>query len=457
VELSNALQPKLNDARAALKGAAEKILEADLVTYKDIALAILGGVSVVAPGPKPVKAALKRALQTGLAQDIANEIISKSLPPEAIDAINGRLRSVMAKFEPAFAEAQASLDSIVQGFEEALRKQLPAALVQMSPEPGASVDVKTRANELSTSIRRSQSERLGDSVAEDMSRRTGMSFEDVHVHHDAAAQQAAESIHAKAFTLGNHVYFGPGRFAPQTQSGKRLLAHELTHVRQQRGVASPTIQPDWKDRLDRLAKKVSERAIAEIKGAKAPSAAIRKERDEIRTHLEKFVLGKVVVSTSQPPLPPKAYSYVTQNGKIVRIARHPRLRMFIPPLVIDKKTRRVQLRTSVFDPKGPDRAALRRAMNCSSTEQAHHIIPLEFKDHDIVKAARDNGWRLNGRENGICLTSHSGPHDIYSGDVGRALEGLMRSVGTDWKVLEEPFKEVVTRFRNRSRRAKALK
>lgn len=43
----------------------------------------------------------------------------------------------------------------------------------------------------------------------------------------------AQSINAKAFTVGENVVFGQGKYAPGTQEGQKLLAHELTHVAQQ--------------------------------------------------------------------------------------------------------------------------------------------------------------------------------------------------------------------------------
>jgi len=58
----------------------------------------------------------------------------------------------------------------------------------------------------------------------------------VRLHHGPRASLAAEALRAKAFAAGPHVVFGAGRYAPQTQAGLRLLAHELAHVVQQ-GVA----------------------------------------------------------------------------------------------------------------------------------------------------------------------------------------------------------------------------
>jgi hypothetical protein len=65
-----------------------------------------------------------------------------------------------------------------------------------------------------------------------MESRFGTSFGAVRMHADPAASAAARSISARAFTLGNHVYFRDGAYAPGTERGRRLLAHELAHVLQ---------------------------------------------------------------------------------------------------------------------------------------------------------------------------------------------------------------------------------
>ena len=53
------------------------------------------------------------------------------------------------------------------------------------------------------------------------------------LHRGAAAAEAARSLKAEAFTIGPDVFFGAGRYAPETRAGLGLLAHELTHVGQQ--------------------------------------------------------------------------------------------------------------------------------------------------------------------------------------------------------------------------------
>jgi hypothetical protein len=63
--------------------------------------------------------------------------------------------------------------------------------------------------------------------------RFGCDFGTIRVHTDRQAAESAESVHASAYTVGEAIVFGAGQYAPATPSGRRLLAHELTHVVQQ--------------------------------------------------------------------------------------------------------------------------------------------------------------------------------------------------------------------------------
>jgi len=68
-----------------------------------------------------------------------------------------------------------------------------------------------------------------------MESRFGHDFSAVRVHADDQAASAARAVHARAFTAGHEIVFGSGEYVPDTVQGKLLLAHELTHVVQQRG------------------------------------------------------------------------------------------------------------------------------------------------------------------------------------------------------------------------------
>ncbi|GGY40202.1 hypothetical protein GCM10007387_22980 [Pseudoduganella albidiflava] len=66
-----------------------------------------------------------------------------------------------------------------------------------------------------------------------MESRFGHDFSGVRVHHDAQADALSRQIDARAFTLGQDIFFGRSEYAPASGAGQRLLAHELTHVVQQ--------------------------------------------------------------------------------------------------------------------------------------------------------------------------------------------------------------------------------
>ena len=64
--------------------------------------------------------------------------------------------------------------------------------------------------------------------------RFGRDFSGVRIHRGAEANTLADTAHARAFTIGGSIFFRQGEFQPGTNQGKRLIAHELTHVLQQR-------------------------------------------------------------------------------------------------------------------------------------------------------------------------------------------------------------------------------
>lgn len=63
----------------------------------------------------------------------------------------------------------------------------------------------------------------------------GRDFSNVRIHTDSQAEAMNNSLSAKAFTLGNDIYFNKGQFSPNTREGQHLMAHELTHVVQGSG------------------------------------------------------------------------------------------------------------------------------------------------------------------------------------------------------------------------------
>src|SRR5438105_4166117 len=102
-----------------------------------------------------------------------------------------------------------------------------------------------------------------------MESRMGADFSDVRVHTDAKASESARSVQAHAYTVGSDVVFQSGQYTPENDSGKRMLAHELTHVVQQRSgpVAGTPAEGGIKishpsDRFEQAAERSAERVMS---------------------------------------------------------------------------------------------------------------------------------------------------------------------------------------------------
>jgi hypothetical protein len=74
--------------------------------------------------------------------------------------------------------------------------------------------------------------------------RMGYDFSNVRIHNHNDAHQSAKNINALAYTNGNNIVFNTNQYQPGTNEGKKLLAHELTHVVQQNTSSTPSVQRD---------------------------------------------------------------------------------------------------------------------------------------------------------------------------------------------------------------------
>jgi hypothetical protein len=134
---------------------------------------------------------------------------------------------------------------------------------------------------------------LDDSTRSTMEGRFGQDFGDVRVHTDDKASASAESVGANAYTVGNDIVFRSGQFDTATPTGQRTLAHELSHVVQQRsGPVDGTDAPggiklsDPTDRFERSADQTASQVMDAPDGAEEEEAATaqrvvqRQETDE---------------------------------------------------------------------------------------------------------------------------------------------------------------------------------
>jgi len=125
----------------------------------------------------------------------------------------------------------------------------------------------------------------------------GYDFSNVKLHTDHVANQYATDLNSLAFTTGSHIVFRSGQYQPATAAGKKLLAHELTHVVQQNGNASSTIQrqpdKDQKEPKSDLAKALSKNSLFK----KLPDFAqekIIKEIDNAPETVTQVVFDKII-------------------------------------------------------------------------------------------------------------------------------------------------------------------
>ncbi len=92
----------------------------------------------------------------------------------------------------------------------------------------------------------------------------GVDFSPVRVHAGPEANRAARTFGASAFTVGSDIAFARGQYAPHTGSGRRLLAHELTHVAQpHEATVARAISPDYDKIKDKLTYKLNDWAITD--------------------------------------------------------------------------------------------------------------------------------------------------------------------------------------------------
>ena len=113
--------------------------------------------------------------------------------------------------------------------------------VQKKTETGAPTASKSFFNSYMDGIQ-SKGQPLGENTRGFFENRLSGRFSDVKVHTDSEATMAAKAVNAKAFTWQNHIVFNQQYFNEQSSAGKQLLAHELTHVLQQREQGNATLQ-----------------------------------------------------------------------------------------------------------------------------------------------------------------------------------------------------------------------
>lgn len=143
---------------------------------------------------------------------------------------------------------------------------------------------------------------LAPDVRTDMEARFGgQDFGDVRVHTDGAAHESAKSVNAQAYTVGSNIVFQRDTYDPSSAAGQHMLAHELTHVVQQRSgpvdgidTGSGVKVSDPSDRFEREAVANADRLMSQPTPAAASASgpAVQRHTEDDghdHTHAQTYV------------------------------------------------------------------------------------------------------------------------------------------------------------------------
>jgi hypothetical protein len=162
--------------------------------------------------------------------------------------------------------------------EEQLHRKPLAAFIQRKETSSGAVASDAITFQINSS--RGSGSNMDRPTQSFMQSRFGTDFSNVQIHTGNESVQMNRDLNAKAFTVGNDIYFNEGQYSPNSSDGKHLLAHELTHIIQQKSFANQQVirrKPDknilnkkiikivaFKGSLDSAQATLSDNSIVEI-------------------------------------------------------------------------------------------------------------------------------------------------------------------------------------------------
>ena len=188
-------------------------------------------------------------------------------------------------------EADRVADAVTKASTSNVQRQAEPEEEEEEEEPIQTKAVGSRAMEVSEGLEadinaaRGSGQPLPDSVRSSLEPRLGHDFSQVHVHSDANADKLSQQLGAKAFTSRNDVFFREGAYQPGSDSGRGLIAHELTHVVQQ-GAA-------------RVCRKAAETEQTAAKSKEEVQKELKGAVDKLKTKLETKYVKEILRVTAE--------------------------------------------------------------------------------------------------------------------------------------------------------------
>ncbi|MBL7745890.1 MAG: DUF4157 domain-containing protein [Chitinophagaceae bacterium] len=127
--------------------------------------------------------------------------------------------------------------------EEKLQRKPLVSFIQRKESSAGAVASDAITNQIHSS--KGSGSSMDSHTQSFMQSRFGTDFSHVKIHTGANAAQLNRELSAKAFTVGSDIYFNDGQYNPNSNEGKHLLAHELTHTVQQGGMVERKVQRQW--------------------------------------------------------------------------------------------------------------------------------------------------------------------------------------------------------------------
>lgn len=262
-------------------------------------------------------------------------------------------------------------------------KAAPMRPSQLTRAPGAALDPGTRAF---------------------METRFGCSFADVRVHADSTARASGRALNARAYTLGNHIVFGTDSYAPETVEGQRLLAHELSHVVQQRGVtATASSQPP----IQRQASEDDETRADAAPGQQEATAEASAPAEDDEEGVVQAKLASEPVASASATAAARVHAYTDRSVAhraqgLNALAYAVRDQVFVPPGLDNPRTATGR---SVLAHELAHAQQWRNGQ--TSTLPAWSIRKLEDEAHHVAAAAlRGQQYVVRGIHRGIQPLTH---------------------------------------------------
>ncbi len=193
---------------------------------------------------------VQRALSSGVIQH--KLVISK--PGDVYEQEADRLADKIIQRQPEPEEEEGLMpksitDEFLQKQEPEEKKKEEEVLAKSEKKKSSMVtkDIEERLDQTA-----GKGKPLPKDTQEHMGSQLGYDFSEVKVHADSESADLARSLRAQAFTRGKDIYFDSGKYDTSSKEGKKLIAHELTHVMQQRkGHGLTRLMQQRKDNSDK--------------------------------------------------------------------------------------------------------------------------------------------------------------------------------------------------------------